>query len=404
LTLSWGLGGMAAVLILTQLVTGGLLNFVYEPIPSRAYASVLTLHNAVAFGKLVRNLHHWGANLLVIVVGLHMLRVVFTAAFYPPRHLTWFAGLGLLALVLAANFTGYLLPYDQLAYWAVTICTGMLDYIPWLGAHIKALIMADGEIGSAALKLFYTIHTSLLPAVGVLLMAYHFWRVRKAGGLVRAPQAEHNGAAAPLRVGTVPHLIVRELAMTAVVLAVLLVLAVLFDAPLNAPANPGLSPNPTKAPWYFAGLQELLLHFPPVVAVTVIPCLAGLLLVVLPFAGSENAAGGVWFGNRSDRRWSTSAVMAGIVLAVLWVLLDEYARSHNGQPAGAGLPVGGGIVFFLWGAGLVGFYGFLGRQKCVSRHGAVQAVMALLMGAFAVLTLVGVAFRGPGMRLIWFGG
>lgn len=398
LTFSWGLGGMAVVLVLTQLVSGGLLNFFYDPVPSRAYSTVQTIHNTVAFGRLVRNLHHWGANLLVMVAGLHMLRVIFTAAFYPPRHLTWFAGLGLMALVLGANFTGYLLPYDQLAYWAVTICTGMLDYIPWLGAHLKALLMANGEIGPAALKLFYTVHTMVLPAAFVFLMACHFWRVRKAGGLVWSPRAENQTAGHPPRMGTVPHLIVRELAVAAVLLAVLLLLAMVFDAPLHDPANPGLSPNPTKAPWYFAGLQELLLHFSPVVAVTVIPALTVLLLVALPFAGQENEDAGIWFGARPDRRWSAAAVLAGIAMAAVWVLGDEYYRMKSGQPAG------GGMAFYLWVAGLTVFYGVLRRQATVSRHGGVQAVLAFLIGALAVLTVVGIAFRGPGMRLIWPGG
>ena len=304
LTLSWGLGGMAAVLVVMQGVTGGLLNFVYEPIPALAYESVQTIRHDVAFGRLVRNLHHWGANLLVLTGFLHLLRVFFTGAFHPPRQLTWLVGLGLMVLVLLANFTGYLLPYDQLAYWAVTICTGMLDYVPWLGPHLKALLMADHEIGPAALKLFYTIHTTILPALLLFLMAYHFWRVRKVGGLVVPPRAEGQPAGPPVRVASVPNLLVRELVVAAVLLAVLLLLAVFFNAPLHAPANPGLSPNPTKAPWYFAGLQELLLHFPPVLAVSVIPVLAGLLLVLMPFLGEQEGQGGimVWFPARQAGR------------------------------------------------------------------------------------------------------
>jgi quinol-cytochrome oxidoreductase complex cytochrome b subunit len=404
LSLSWGLGGMAAVLVLTQLVSGGLLNFVYEPIPTRAYESVLTIQTAVAFGKLVRNMHHWGANLLIIVAGLHLLRVIFTAACYPPRRLTWFIGLGLMALVLGANFTGYLLPYDQLAYWAVTICTGMLDYVPWLGGLLKTMLMVEGEIGPSALKLFYTLHTTVLPTLFVLLMAYHFWRVRKAGGLVLPPGSRHQTAGEPPRVATVPHLIVRELAVAAVLMAVLLLLAVVCNAPLNAPANPGLSPNPTKAPWYFAGLQELLLHFPPLVAINVIPALAMLLLAALPFAGKTDASAGTWFGNASDRRWSAVAALAGVALTLVWVLLDEYRRVHSRQPANLdGLAVGE-LVFGAWMMGLSGLYWVLRRRTTVSRHGAIQAVLALLISAFMVLTLIGFGFRGPGMRLIWPGG
>jgi quinol-cytochrome oxidoreductase complex cytochrome b subunit len=403
LTLSWGLGGMAAVLVVVQGLTGGLLNFIYEPIPSLAYESVQTIRNDVAFGRLVRNLHHWGANLLVLIGFLHLLRVFFTGAFYPPRHLTWIAGLGLLVLVLLSNFTGYLLPYDQLAYWAVTICTGMLDYVPWLGPHLKALLMAGDEIGPAALKLFYTVHTTVLPVSLLFLMAYHFWRVRKAGGLVVPPRAEDLPEGSPVRVATVPNLIVRELVVAAMLLAVLLLLAVLFNAPLDAPANPGLSPNPTKAPWYFAGLQELLLHFPPVLAVSVIPVLAGLMLVLIPFLGKPRDTAGLWFGSRRDRRAALSAMAVGVVITLLWVLLDEYGQTKGALPAG-GTSLRSVAPFLFWLLGPLGFYISLRRWFTLSHHGAFQTVFVLLVSAFVTLTVIGIGFRGPGMRLIWPGG
>jgi len=404
LTVSWGLGGMAAILVLTQMVTGSLLNFIYEPVPSLAYPSILIIHDDIVFGKLVRNLHHWGANLLVIVAGLHMLRVIFTAAFYAPRHVTWYLGLGLMALVLGANFSGYLLPYDQLAYWAVTICTGMLDYIPWLGPYLKALIMAGEEIGPAALKLFHTVHTTVVPALFLFLMTYHFWRIRKAGGLVVPKQPEDPPTGTPLRVPTVPNLIVREMAMTAVILAVLLVLAVFFDAPLGEPANPGLSPNPTKAPWYFAGLQELLLHFPPVLAVTVIPFLAGLLLLALPFASQPNEAASIWFGTRPDRIAAGAAAIGGVIVTLLWVFLNEYFRTEGWHASGIHRVFSGEIAFGLGLAGLAGFFFILRRRVDLSRHGAFQAVLMLLTSVFLTLTIIGAGFRGAGMRLTWPGG
>ena len=403
LKLTWGLGGMALVLVLVQWCTGSLLNFIYEPIPSRAYDSVLTIRNQVVFGGLVRNLHHWGANLLVLTGFLHLLRVFFTGAFHPPRHLTWIAGLGLLALVLMSNFTGYLLPYDQLAYWAVTICTGMLDYLPWLGPHLKALLMAGDEIGPAALKLFYTVHTTVLPVGLLILMAYHFWRVRKAGGLVVPAQMEGPSEGPPARVPTVPNLIVRELTVAAVLLAVLLLLAIFFDAPLHAPANPGLSPNPTKAPWYFAGLQELLLHFPPVLAVSVIPLLAGLVLLLIPFLTEQKDSAGLWFGSRRDRRAAMSAAAAGVVITLLWVLFDEFGQTKGALPTG-GLSLRRVTPLLFWLLGPLGFYFGLRRWFTLSRQGAFQAVFVLLVSAFITLTVIGVGFRGPGMRLVWPGG
>lgn len=404
LTLSWGMGGMAAVLVVVQGITGGLLNFVYEPVPSLAYESVLTIRDEVAFGRLVRNLHHWGANLLVLTGFLHLLRVFFTRAFHPPRQITWLVGLGLMLLVLLANFTGYLLPYDQLAYWAVTICTGMLEYVPWLGPQLKALLMAGDEIGPIALKLFYTVHTTVLPLSLLFLMAYHFWRVRKAGGLVVPPRTEGQPEGPPVRVASVPNLLVREMAVAAVLLAVLLLLAVFFDAPLHAPANPGLSPNPTKAPWYFAGLQELLLHFPPVLAVTVIPVLAGFMLALIPFFGEEKGRAGLWFGSRRDRRSALIAATAGIVIVLLWVLFDEYGRTNGAPLSGDATLMNGLTPFLFWLIGPAGIYIGLRRWFALTHNGAFQAVFVLLVSAFVTLTIIGIGFRGPGMRLIWPGG
>ena len=153
-SLTFGLGGMAALLIILQFGTGLLLKFVYKPIPVAAYTSILVLQNEVMFGQLIRNIHHWCANFLVLIAFLHMLRVFFTGAFHPPRQFSWIIGLGLFGLVLTANFTGYLLPYDQLAYWAVTVSTGMLEYIPFVGNQLQEIIQGGNEIGPATLSIF----------------------------------------------------------------------------------------------------------------------------------------------------------------------------------------------------------------------------------------------------------
>ena len=129
-TLTWGLGGMAVMLVSMLIGTGVLLKFVYEPFPGQAYESILYIQRHVLFGQLIRNIHHWSANGLIIVAFLHFLRVFFTSAFHPPRQFNWIIGLGLFFIVLCSNFTGYLMPWDQLAFWAVTICTGILEYIP----------------------------------------------------------------------------------------------------------------------------------------------------------------------------------------------------------------------------------------------------------------------------------
>ncbi|MFC1515922.1 cytochrome b N-terminal domain-containing protein, partial [Thermodesulfobacteriota bacterium] len=211
LTLTWGLGGMAAVLIMLLFGTGVLLKFVYEPFPDKAYESILYLQQDVHFGGLIRNIHHWSANGLLIVAFLHFLRVFFTGAFHPPRQFNWIIGLGLFTTILLSNFTGYLMPWDQLAFWAVTISTGTLEYIPGAGEWLQRLILGGTEVGTATLSNFYAIHTVILPAFLIFLMPFHFWRIRKAGGLVIPRTPNENAEIRSGRVDVIPSLIVREL-------------------------------------------------------------------------------------------------------------------------------------------------------------------------------------------------
>jgi len=290
-TLTWGLGGMAALMIVQQLGTGLLLGFFYEPFPVQAYESVRHIQESVFLGQLVRNLHHWTGHLLVIVAFLHMLRVFLSGAFYPPRHRNWLIGLGLGILILLANFSGYLLPWDQLSYWAVTIAGGMLAYVPLIGIPLQKVIIGGGEVGAATLQLFYAIHTTVIPVPLFLLMAYHFWFVRKASGVLLP--VKEQGADRTKSAVEQHELLVREFSFAALVTCLLLLFAMVVDAPLGDMANPQLTPQNVKAPWYFLGAQELLLHVPPLVAVFVLPLTVGFFLVLLPFVGNRAGKPGV---------------------------------------------------------------------------------------------------------------
>ncbi len=268
---TWGLGGMALLLIMIQFISGVFLKFVYLPFPGKAYESIIVLQNEIVFGQLIRNIHYWSAVLLLLVTFLHLLRVYFTGAFTHSRQFNWVIGLGLFFLVIFSNFTGYLLPWDQLAYWAITICVGIVGYIPGVGAWLQDMIRGGSEVGPVTISIFYTFHTFILPASLVLLMGFHFWRVRKAGGIMRLPRPEDRVESKGKFVSTIPHLVIREGVVALVLIGLILFLAIFFNAPLAEKANPGLSPNPTKAPWYFMGLQELLLYFHPLFAVLIIP-------------------------------------------------------------------------------------------------------------------------------------
>src|SRR5512143_4041191 len=230
-TLTWGLGGTAAVLVLLQLFTGILLKFAYAPTPTLAYESLLRLQEGFLFGRLIRNVHFWSANLLVVVVFLHGLRVFFTGGFHPPRRLNWIVGLSLFILVLASNLTGYLLPWDQLAYWATTICAAMLEYVPLIGIWLQQTVLGGRQIGPATLRIFFAMHTAVLPILIALLMAFHFWRVRKAGGLVVPRSPAQEAEETPVMVPTHPNLLLREAAVALATIAFVLIVALFADAP-----------------------------------------------------------------------------------------------------------------------------------------------------------------------------
>jgi quinol-cytochrome oxidoreductase complex cytochrome b subunit len=398
-THTFGLGGSSLTLIGLMIFTGVLLMLAYEPSPERAYNSVVGLQDQFLFGGLVRNIHHWSANILVAVVLLHMLRVFLTGGFHGPRRFNWVLGLGLLAGVLVANFTGYLLPWDQLAYWAVTICTGMLGYVPWIGEWLQGMARGGTTVGSSTLVIFYTFHTTIVPVVLVLLMGFHFWRVRKAGGVVDPRPADQIEEEKPDYVSTLPELLMRELAAALALIAFVFVLAVFVAAPLGAPANAGMSTNPAKAPWYFVGFQELQLHFHPLVAVVLIPALVALALLSIPYLRYAQEQSGPWFLSKVGRRTAGVAAAAGMLVTPILIVFDELVL----QPS-AGLPslVGRGLVPLVLGVtAVLGFRSVLVRRFGASKAEVVQAVFILLLAVLAVLTVTGVWFRGPGMGLVW---
>jgi len=400
LSLTWGMGGMAATLFMLLLGSGILLKFVYEPTPVAAYASVQALIAGTPYGKLIRNLHYWCAHLVVAVMFLHMLRVFCTGAFLRPRRINWVVGLGMLVVVLGANFTGYLLPWDQLAYWAVTVSTGMLEYVPFIGAYLREMILSDGELGPRTLQLFYALHTAVLPVVLMALMAYHFWRIRKAKGLVVPRSPDSPVQENPDRAPVVPDLLLREAVTALVLIAAVLLLATLVDIPVGEPGNPGLSPNPTRAPWYFAGLQELLLHFHPVVAVFAIPLVVGFGLLAIPYLKYEADTGGVWFASRKGRKTAGVAAVTAIVATPLLILADTWFAGAGSPPGGLAPALANGWLPTL--AVLLAMGGYTTVIKIAFRttkNETVQSVFILLATSYAILTITGVWFRGEGMAL-----
>ena len=182
-TYTFCLGGLSFFMFLVLVGTGVLLMFYYIPSADLAYESMKNIETSVTFGQLMRNMHRWMAHAMVILVFMHMMRVFYTGAYKPPREFNWVVGVILLVLTFLLSFTGYLLPWDQLALWAVTVGTNMIGYTPVFGNQVRFVLLGGAEIGTNTLLRWYVLHVLFFPFITVIFMAIHFWRVRKDGGI-----------------------------------------------------------------------------------------------------------------------------------------------------------------------------------------------------------------------------
>src|SRR5579883_2176902 len=442
-TYTFGLGLILVASFVVLTITGILLMVYYKPSTDLAYQSVKDLHFVVPAGRFIRNIHRWAAHLMVIAVFLHMARVFFTGSYKPPREFNWLIGLALLVVTLGLSFTGYLLPWDQLAYWAITIgsniasspreVTDALGITRWfdVGGLQKQLLGAN-FVGQEALIRFYVLHVAILPLAIAGLMGIHMWRVRKDGGLSRDESAEPvpariegrdvpvfqptktYGLMAVVRgrtpvvgrapEGTVsswPHLLWAELAAFMSTIAVTLVLGYFFDAPLKEVANPAIPENPAKAPWYFLGLQELV-SYSAFMGGVGIPSIVLLGLGLIPYLDRDRAGAGVWFGSREGRRtfWLSAAFGLASVIALL-------AFTVNFGWLRAWFPTIPQIIIIAFNPGtvLVAIYmawslWMLGRSGSI-RLSAIALFTCFLAG-FLVLTAMGSVFRGPNWHFYWW--
>jgi quinol-cytochrome oxidoreductase complex cytochrome b subunit len=330
-----------------------LLMFYYIPAVPAAYERMQDLIYVVRFGRIVRDLHRVAAEGMVISVSLHLLRVFYTGAYKAPREFNWLIGLGLLTLTLALSFTGYLLPWDQLAYWAITVSAGILNYYPMINVPLRELLLGDSSVGQEALLRFYVLHVFFLPALTTGLVAYHVWRIRKDGGLAAqaltprsplrsAPAGRPSGSASTGTeepriepVTAYPLLLWIEIAVFMAVLLVTLGVALAFPGRFGPLANADHPPNPAKAPWYFVGLQELL-SYSAAWGGVVVPIVILVMGMLLPYVDRDSCGAGRWFAR--ERR---GVILLGTVLLIAWLVLTlvgAFARGPNwnfywpGQP------------------------------------------------------------------------
>ncbi len=258
------LGLLSALFFAIEIITGIYLMIFYTPSPERAYSSMIDILTNVPFGMFVRDLHRLGAEVMVVVVTLHMMRTFITGSYKKPRQFTWLTGVVLLMMTLGLSFSGYLLPWDQLAFWAVTIGTSMADAAPGVGPTVNLLLRGAPDIGAGGLLRFYLLHVVLLPFIGIVFLAVHYYKVVR-WGLSLPPDMEAVGedsarkVSPDKRVNFLPDIATNEIMYIAIAMAILAIsCATWYRAPLETHSNPLVTPNHTVAPWYFYWLQGLL--------------------------------------------------------------------------------------------------------------------------------------------------
>jgi quinol-cytochrome oxidoreductase complex cytochrome b subunit len=341
---TWGLGGLSFYLFLVLTVTGILLMFYYRPASVLAYQDIKDLSFAVTLGQLLRNMHRWAAHLMVIVVILHMVRVFLTGAYKPPREYNWVVGVLLLVMTLFLSYTGYLLPWDQLALWAVTVGAQMAAASPLLGNEgpfrlpfITAAndarfgLIGGTVINDATLIRFYVLHCIAVPFLFTIFLAVHLWRVRKDSFSKQTGE----------KVDVWPHLVSREFLAALLATVILFVWSLVLNAPLEAEANLNVTPNPSKAPWYFLGLQELLVYFDPWIAGVALPTIIVIGLMAIPYMDVNPKGVGSWPKMRwkrvgplpvwypEERPFAVSVFMFGTMLWFILITIGTYCRGPN---------------------------------------------------------------------------
>ena len=359
------LGFISFFLFMILVTTGIALMCYYRPLPQQAYQDMKDLEFVVYLGPFLRAMHRWAAHGMVICVFLHMCRVFFTGSYKKPRQFNWVVGVMLLLLTLGLSFTGYLLPWDQLAYWAITVGTNIGSYAPIVGGQLRELLIGGHGVGEGALLRFYVLHVAVLPAVLILFTIVHFWRVRKDGGLSRpvwklkhkTPERElvTIGAPAPAAalktvaasttktyglmevvtgkpifetiepdeeedtVFSYPYAFFREaIALMATVTGVMAI-SLFFHAPLEQLANPAKTPNPAKAPWYFLGLQELVSHS-ALIGGVVAPALMVLALLAIPYFDRNPSR------RPTDRKWAIWLFTAFVAVNLVLIVIGTFFR------------------------------------------------------------------------------
>ncbi len=445
---TWGLGILLISQFIILTVSGILLMIYYIPSTEMAYNSIKDLHYVVSTGRFIRNIHRWAAHLMVITIFLHMGRVFYTNAYKSPRELNWLLGMILFIITLVLSFTGYLLPWDQLAFWAVTIGVNIAESIDELsyalglpdslffGQTIKQLLLGSSRLGQDALIRFYVLHVMILPIIFLIIASVHIWRIRKDGGLANPEgnttlagkgvetlnpepsisedvsnktiglmaivrgRSNLTGQKIDLTVPSWPYLLRAELLVFMICMLLSVVLGFFWDAPLKEMANPSMPENPSKAPWYFLGLQEMV-SYSAFSGGILIPTIVFFGLTLIPFLDREETYSVDWFSGKRGKLITLLSSFFALITSILTVsFYVNFGWLRDWFPEIPQLIIilinPGTILtltYALWS-------GIIMQKTNSTRMGAIALFTCFIIG-YIVFTIVGFYFRGPNWEFYW---
>ena len=315
-----GAGGTAIFLLLILIITGALEMFYYIPTPDQAALSIQTITYLVPYGALIRNIHFWAAQLFIIVSAIHLVRVVFTGAYIPPRRFNYLLGLALFVFSILLNFTGYILRWDTGIQWALVVGTNLIKTIPLFGKNLYTILMGGTEPGSATLIRFYAWHIYGLAIVIIVLVGWHIFRVRRDGGIALPPPKLRTDFERISRF----ELVRRETLAMLLTSAALIIFSIFSPAPIASPITQITSLSvDSRAPWFFLWVQQMLKWGNPFLWGVLIPLVILLILVLIPYIFPKPLASelGRWFPKSNRLAQITLAVI--VLLILLFTLLGS---------------------------------------------------------------------------------
>lgn len=447
-TYTLGLGLITFFLFIIVVLSGVLLMIYYVPSIGEAYNKIKDIKYVVFGGNFLRNIHKWSGEGMIVFMLLHMARVFYTSSYKKGREFNWLIGIVLMILVFGLNLSGYMLPWDQLAYWALLIVAniinspkeltdsfGITQYFD-IGGFSKELFLGGANPTQESLTRVYLLHVWLLPIFIFVFLAIHFWRIRKDGGLTKPDEFERKEADVsyvlpPEKTGGIfptyktyglmelakgktpavdrdvensvqswPNLLIAELAIFVLTLAAVLVYAFYVDAPLKEPANPLIPENPAKAPWYFLGLQELL-SYSAFMGGVGLPGIALLGLALIPYLDREQEYVGKWFSNRQGVIVALQAFVAGVLVNIgLLVFVVNFGWFRNWWPKVPQILITLINPGNIWVGFMIAWSVWVIKKTGSTRMGAI-ALFTMFLVSYVIFTAMGTYFRGPNWDFFW---